>query len=85
LLHTHRYEVVLAAQGRQLAGQLAEVAAEVERRRLAVVEADRQVRVLEKLRERQAAQQRRHEERQQVKQLDELAAIGHARRKEVMT
>src|SRR5262245_40052555 len=55
LLQTHRYEVVLAAQRRQLAAQIAQVQAEAERRRLALVEADRQVRVLEKLRERQAA------------------------------
>ena len=39
--------------------QLAQVAAESERRRQALVEADRQVRVLEKLRERQAAAHRK--------------------------
>src|SRR5262245_50252921 len=54
LLQTHRYEMVLAAQSRQLETQLGQVQAEAERRRQLLVEADRQVRVLEKLRERQA-------------------------------
>jgi flagellar FliJ protein len=79
LLSTHRYDVVLAAQGRQLAGQVAQVAAETERRRLAVVEADRQVRVLEKLRERQAAADRKQDERREARQYDEIAAIGFLR------
>jgi len=82
LLQTHRYEVVLGARGRQLATQLAEVAAESERRRLALVEADRQVRILEKLRDRQAHTHRQREERLQAKQFDELALIGHGRRQE---
>src|SRR5688572_17084144 len=53
LLQNSRYQLVLRARRQQLAQQIAQVAAEIERRRLAVVEADRQVRVLEKLRERQ--------------------------------
>src|SRR5882724_10053416 len=52
LLQTHRYELVLTNQRKQIALQIAQVQAEVERRRLVVVEADRQLRVLEKLRER---------------------------------
>ncbi len=79
LLSTHRYEVVLAAQERQLAAQAAQVAAETERRRLAVVEADRQVRVLEKLRERQAAAARKQAERREAKQYDEVATVGFLR------
>src|SRR5438105_1840942 len=43
IMHTHRYEVVLAAKRRQLAAQIAQVQTEVERRRQIVVEADRQV------------------------------------------
>ena len=80
LLSTHRYEVVLAAQARQLSAQLTQVAAEIERRRLVLVEADRQVRVLEKLRERQAAAARIQEERLDAKRYDELALIGHSRK-----
>jgi flagellar protein FliJ len=85
LLETHRYEVVLAAQQRQLASQLTQVQAESERRRQALVEADRQVRVLEKLRERQAAVQRNQAERREAKQLDELALLGFVYRQEPLT
>ncbi len=83
LLQTHRYEIVLTARLRQLAAQFAEVAAEVERRRLALVEADRQVRVLEKLRERQAAAYQKQEEQREAKQFDELAIQGFLRQQEV--
>jgi flagellar FliJ protein len=83
LLQAHRYEVVLGAQARQLEAQIAQVAAEAERRRQALLEADRQVRVVEKLRERQAAAHRQHEERLAVKEMDEVASVGYAR-KEVL-
>ncbi len=82
LLETHRYEIVLAAQRRQLKQQIAQVEAETERRRQALVEADRQVRVLEKLRERQAAAWTKAAQRQEVKQFDELAIVGYGRRQE---
>jgi flagellar FliJ protein len=82
LLQTHRYELVLAAQRRQLVAQIAQVEAESERRRQVLVEADRQVRVLEKLREKQATAHRRQAERLEAKQLDEVAILGYARRQE---
>ena len=50
------------------------MAAEIERRRQALVEADREVRVLEKLRQRQAEQHRRDEDLREVKRLDEVAS-----------
>jgi len=83
LLQTHRYELVLAAKHRQLAAQIVQVQAESERRRQTLVEADRQVRVLEKLRERQAAAHRQQTERLETKQFDEMAILGYVRRKEV--
>jgi flagellar export protein FliJ len=83
LLQNSRYLLVLRARGQQLTQQMAQVAAEVERRRQSVVEADRQVRVLEKLRERQMRAHADAQLRQEVKQLDEAATIGHARRAEV--
>src|SRR6188508_1649550 len=83
LLHTHRYEIVLSARLRLLAAQLAEVAAEIERRRLALVEADRQVRMLEKLRERKAIDYRQHQERRDAKQFDEQAILGYIRQQEL--
>ena len=82
LLETHRYEIVLAAQRRQLKQQIAQVEAETERRRQALVEADRQLRVLEMLRDRQAAAWKKATERQEVKEFDELAIVGYSRRQE---
>jgi flagellar FliJ protein len=82
LLQTHRYELVLLAHQRQLSSQLAQVEAETQRRRLILVEADQQVRVLEKLRERQLRAHRQQAARLEVKQLDEQALLGHVRRQE---
>lgn len=84
LLDTHRYEIVLTAQLNQVAMKRNQVAEEVERRRQALVEADRELRILEKLRERHAREFRRHEEKLETRQLDEVglrrrpsAAGGH--------
>ena len=85
ILETHRYELVLIAQIGQLASQLTQVQAECERRRQALVEADRQVRVLEKLRDRQAAAHKSALERREAKQLDELALLGFVYRQEAPT
>ena len=52
LLTSQRYQLALQAQFRTLAEQAAKLAEEVESRRNAVVEADREVRVLDKLEER---------------------------------
>jgi flagellar FliJ protein len=80
LLETHRYEAVLAGQRRRLAEQIVQVQAETERRRVALVEADRQVRVLEKLRERRAAAWQRQAEKKEAKQLDEQAVLSFLRK-----
>jgi len=85
LLQTHRYEAVLFSQRKQIASQLAQVQAEAERRRLLVVEADRQVRVLEMLRERQLAAYQQEVERQEIKQFDELAIMAVHRREGATT
>jgi len=82
LLQLHRYELVLKIQGQQLSAQLVQVQAESERRRLAVVEADRQVRVLEKLRERQRMQHQVTLAKRETKQLDEVAVVAYARGEE---
>src|SRR4051812_38751106 len=52
LLEAQRYELLLKAQEQELAKQAVLLAAESERRRQALVEADREVRVLEMLDER---------------------------------
>src|SRR5688572_26241999 len=63
LLAAQRYQLALEAQSRALAEQAAKLAEEVERRRLALVEADREVRVLDKLEERQRLQHRANAQR----------------------
>ena len=73
LLETRRYELVLQTQGRQARQQLEAVQAEVRRRCEAAVDANRQVRVLEGLREKQLQRHRQEETRLDVKQLDEVA------------
>lgn len=85
LLQTNRYQLVLKAQRGQLEGQLVQVRAELERRRQALLEADRGVRVLEKLRERQLAAHRDREARLEIKVLDEVAVGAFNRRREAAT
>ncbi len=78
LLDVHRYELVLHAQRRHVVQQRQVVAAEIERRRQALVEADRELRILEKLREKHAQDFTYNEHKAQVRLLDE---IGLRRRK----
>ncbi len=63
----------MKAQRSQLDGQRETLATEIEHRRLALVEANREVRVLEKLREKQVTRHRRDENRRETKVLDEVA------------
>jgi len=79
LVEAQRYEVVLKARQKQLEGQREQIRAEIERRRQALVVANRNVRVLEKLRENQARRHREAENRQEIKQLDEAAGLLAAR------
>ena len=74
LVDAQRYEIVLHTQRQERARQEQLLAAEVERRRAALLEADREVRVLEKLREKQQERQREEDARQEVKRLDEVAS-----------
>ena len=73
LLDAHRYELLLAGQERHLKQQRERIEQEVERRRLALVEADRAVKVLEKLRERQHEAYVKEEQRREINELDEIA------------
>jgi flagellar FliJ protein len=82
LLATHRYELLLTVKRRQVSEQISQVEGECERRRLALVEADRNVRVLEKLRERREAEYERKTERQEAKYLDEVGILGFLQRQE---
>ncbi len=79
LMTSHRYELVLREELKTLARQEQALAAEIELRRQAVVAADGEVRVLEKLEEKQLAQFRQQQALAESKQLDEVAAraAGH--------
>jgi flagellar protein FliJ len=79
VLEAQRYELLLRIRGQELARQALLLAAETERRRQALVEADRSVRVLELLDERHRAEHNRRMRRVETKQLDE-AAVNRWRR-----
>jgi flagellar protein FliJ len=74
LLASQRYQLTLEAQSRTLAEQAEKLAAEVDRRRQALVEADREVRVLDKLEDRQRRQYKEAAARAETKTLDEVAS-----------
>lgn len=73
LIETQRYDLALRSRLTQLQQQRKTLAAEIERRRLILVEANRDVRVLEKLHDKQLAQHREDESVRERKQLDEIA------------
>jgi flagellar protein FliJ len=68
------YDLILRRELRGLAEQQQALAGEIERRREDVVAADREVRVLEKLRKRQHQQFRQQQALAETKELDEVAA-----------
>ena len=74
LLDMNRYELVLRTQTATLVERKRQLQEEIERRRDAVIEADRQVRVLEKLRERKLADHLEEESRWERIHLDEVAS-----------
>lgn len=79
LLDIHRYTAILKARAELLRDQQTRLKAEIDRRRQILVEADRQARLLEKLRERQLEQYRAEETRRETKELDEVAQRTSAR------
>ncbi|NUQ62436.1 MAG: flagellar export protein FliJ [Pirellulales bacterium] len=75
LLETQRHDMLVRVQIQYLEKQRAAVAEEIERRRAVLAEANRQVKVLENLRERQLERHREEEGLRERKQLDEAALI----------
>jgi len=73
LLEARRFEAILLAQRQHVDQQREAIAHEVERRRQALVEANREVQVLENLRARQHERHRAEENRRDIKSLDEIA------------
>ena len=75
----HRHQLSLQAKLAQLGKAMAEAKAEVQRCREKLTEADREVKVLEKLHERQLAEHARQQAQHEAKQLDEVASTRVAR------
>ncbi len=75
LMATHRHEVTLNTQRSELAGHAEQLGEEIEKRRNLLVAADRQVQVLEKLRDRQEAAHIDEELKKEIKELDEIATL----------
>lgn len=73
LLEWNRYQWQLKHDEQVLEGQVKKVAEEVEKRRLALVEADRGVKTLEKLRDRQHERYQHEQSRREASRLDEVA------------
>jgi len=73
LLDAGRYEMMLKAERHAADEQRQAVIGEIDRRRQALVEADREVKSLDKLRTQQALRHRQEESRQEIKQMDEAA------------
>jgi len=79
LAEAHRYALSLLDRETELLRQMQIVAEEIDRRREALLQADRKVHVLEKLREHRLENHRREQERQDAKHLDEVALLGVGR------
>ncbi len=73
LLESRRFEMVLLAQREDIDQKQEMLGVEIQRRRQALVEANREVQVLESLRARQHERYRAEENRREIKQLDEIA------------
>jgi flagellar export protein FliJ len=73
LLDVRRYELVLRSRQEHARQQRQSLELEIERRRRALVDANRHVRVLEGLRHKQQERHLQEENRQEIKQLDETA------------
>ena len=76
LMEAQQYAAALRGEEADLRRQRETLAAEIERLRQAELEADREVRTLEKLRETQAQAHRQEDERQEGKRLDEAALLA---------
>lgn len=73
LLGMRRHEAFLLAQKSHAENQLKMIQEEIERRRIALMEADREVKVLEKLREKLKDRFLREQALAELKQMDEVA------------
>ncbi|HUG67090.1 MAG TPA: flagellar export protein FliJ [Pirellulaceae bacterium] len=82
VLEAHRYKLLLKSQVMTLGQKQAQLQVEIEKRQTALAIADRDVRVLEKLRDRKRAEHDTAEFKRELKQLDEVAVQRWGRDKE---
>lgn len=82
LLNINRHALILKSQLAQLGKQQQQVAAEIAKRQAALVEADRDVRVLEKLQEKQQAEYETRALAIEQRELDEIAVLRAFRARE---
>ena len=75
MMDGHRHQLSLQAKLAELDTAIDQASEEVVRCRQELVEADRQVKVLDKLHERQLAEHRQRAAQEEVKQLDEAATM----------
>jgi flagellar export protein FliJ len=80
LVGLRRHEAWLLVQKQEAEQKLEQVLTEVERRRLALVEADKEVKVLEKLHEKLKEKHDAEMTAREVVELDEIASVRAARR-----
>jgi flagellar FliJ protein len=79
VVESQRFELTLRAEQRQLELRRQAVAQEIDHRRQLLLEANREVRVLEQLRDRQEERHRHEQSLREIKQLDEVASLRFAR------
>jgi flagellar FliJ protein len=80
LMDGHRHRLALQAKLAQLSQAMSEATRQLEHCRKQLVEADRQVKVLEKLHEKQLDEHRQQMAAEEARELDEAAAIGAVRK-----
>lgn len=85
LLNSNRHSLVLKAQSNQLTQQQKQIAAEIAKRQATLVEADRDVRVLEKLQERGQQEHELLDLAKEQRDLDEIAIMRAFRQREAAT
>lgn len=82
LVNCQRHDLMLETEEKVLLEQRQQVAQEIERRHSTLVEANRDVRILELLREKQLLRHQKEEQRQETNRLDEVAIHREYRKEE---
>ncbi|MFT7640247.1 MAG: flagellar export protein FliJ [Pirellulaceae bacterium] len=76
-----RYQLLLRAQIQTLNQQLLQVGEETEKRQLLLIESDREVKKLDRLKEKQQTAHDKHHLLVESKRLDEIATLAHSRKR----